>query len=58
MRTFDTIERHLLGKIGLTKSGEITSIKYEDMLKWHTKIFDPSNLLIISHGDFHPAKLI
>jgi len=37
---------------------EITKLTYKDLVGWHKKIFQPSNLLVISHGDMHPSKMI
>ena len=58
MKIFNAIEKELLGREGIGKPGDICKVSYEDLLEWHTKIFDPQNLLIVSHGDLHPAKLI
>lgn len=58
MKIFDTIEKELFGREGLGKPGDITKVSYPNLLEWHSKVFNPKNLLIISHGDLHPAKLI
>lgn len=58
MRIFDAIEREMFGRQGITKPGAITNLKYSDIVNWHKKIFNPQNLIIISHGDLHPTKLI
>jgi Zn-dependent M16 (insulinase) family peptidase len=48
----------LHGKSGLIGRDEIIKLRYQDIVEWYPKVFNPSNLLIMSHGDLHPIKLI
>lgn len=41
MKIFNAIEKELLGREGIGKPGDICKVSYEDLLEWHSKIFDP-----------------
>jgi Zn-dependent M16 (insulinase) family peptidase len=58
MKIYDTIERVLLKKLGICRRDEIIKLSHGEIVEWYKKIFIPENLLMISHGDMHPIKLI
>lgn len=57
-KIFSVIEKELFGREGFGKPQQIVRVKYQDIVNWYNKLFCPSNLLVISHGDIHIAKII
>lgn len=56
-RIYDVIDRHLLQGKGMNVKKELLGFTYLDALSWYRKIFQPKNLVMLSHGDLHPIKV-
>lgn len=56
-RIFDSIDRNIAGGLGMNTKKELLQLTYEQTLTWYRKVFTPQNMVMLTHGDFHPVKI-